>query len=121
MPERPRSTERVRAAAEAAGLRIDIREMPQSTRTAEEAAAACGTSVAQIVKSLLFRKAESGAPVLLLVSGANRVDQTAIAATVGEALARMDARAVRDLTASRSAASRPSARSRRWRPSSTPT
>ncbi len=90
-----KSTDRVRAAAEAAGLTLSIREMPQSTRTAEDAAAACGTSVGQIVKSLIFRKAESGEPVLILVSGANRVDQKAIKAVIGEALERMDADAVR--------------------------
>lgn len=93
-----RSVDRVRAAAEAAGLTLDLREMPQTTHTAEEAAAACGTSVGQIVKSLIFKKAESGEPVLLLVSGANRVDQQAVKAELGEALARMDARAVRELT-----------------------
>jgi prolyl-tRNA editing enzyme YbaK/EbsC (Cys-tRNA(Pro) deacylase) len=90
-----KSTDRVRAAAEAAGLPLTIRAMPQSTRTAEDAAAACGTSVGQIVKSLIFRKAESGEPVLILVSGANRVDQKAIKAAIGEALERMDADAVR--------------------------
>ena len=93
-----KSTDRVRAAAAAAGIPLEIREMPQSTRTAEEAAAACGTSVAQIVKSLVFRKAASGEPVLLLVSGQNRVDQTAIAAIIGEPLERVDANQVRDLT-----------------------
>jgi prolyl-tRNA editing enzyme YbaK/EbsC (Cys-tRNA(Pro) deacylase) len=98
MSEGMRSTDRVKAAAEAAGLAVDIRTMPQSTRTAEEAAAACGTSVAQIVKSLVFRKAESGKPVLLLVSGANRVDQQAVREEIGEALERMDAAAVREVT-----------------------
>jgi prolyl-tRNA editing enzyme YbaK/EbsC (Cys-tRNA(Pro) deacylase) len=98
MAEKVKSTDRVRAAAEAAGLRIDIREMPQSTRTAAEAAAACGTSVAQIVKSLIFRKAESGDPVLILVSGKNRVDEAAMRAVVGEALERIDAAQVRALT-----------------------
>ena len=93
-----KSTDRVRAAAEAAGLALRIREMPQATRTAEEAAAACGTSVAQIVKSLVFRKAGSGEPVLLLVSGANRVDQTAVKDAVGEPLERIDANEVRTLT-----------------------
>lgn len=93
-----RSTERVRQAAEAAGLPILIREMPQSTRTAEEAAAACGTSVGQIVKSLIFRGAASGEPVLLLVSGKNRVDTEAAARTIGETLERMDADAVRAAT-----------------------
>jgi prolyl-tRNA editing enzyme YbaK/EbsC (Cys-tRNA(Pro) deacylase) len=98
MVERLRSTDRVRAAAEAAGLPLEIREMPQSTRTAEEAAAACGTSVAQIVKSLIFKKATSGEPLLLLVSGKNRVDEKAIRAAIGDTLKRVDADAVRDLT-----------------------
>jgi len=88
----------VLAAAAAAGLPIAIRNMPQSTRTAEEAAAACGTSVGQIVKSLIFRKATSGEPVLLLVSGSNRVDQKAVPQEIGEPLERMDAHAVRELT-----------------------
>jgi prolyl-tRNA editing enzyme YbaK/EbsC (Cys-tRNA(Pro) deacylase) len=98
MTERIGSTDRVRAAAAAAGLAIEVRRMPHSTRTAEDAAAACGTSVGQIVKSLVFRKAVSGTPVLLLVSGANRVDQSAVAAEIGEALERIDAVTVRALT-----------------------
>lgn len=88
----------MRAAAEAAGLALEIREMPQSTRTAAEAAAACGTSVAQIVKSLVFRKATSGEPVLLLVSGKNRVDEKAIHPAIGDRLKRVDADDVRALT-----------------------
>ena len=95
MNERGRSTDRVRAAAEAAGLPFEIRRMPASTRTAEEAAAACGVEVGQIVKSLVFRKAESREPVLLLVSGANRVDPAAMKAVFGEPIERMDADAVR--------------------------
>ena len=98
MSARVRSTDRVIAAAAAAGLPVEIRAMPQSTRTAEEAAAACGASVAQIVKSLVFRKARSREPVLLLVSGANRVDQSAIKAETGEELDRIDADEVRALT-----------------------
>ena len=96
--ERSRSTDRVRAAAERAGLAIEIVEMPQSTRTAAEAAAACGCSVAQIVKSLIFRKATSGDPVLLLVSGKNRVDEKAVKASLGDTLKRVDADDVRGLT-----------------------
>jgi prolyl-tRNA editing enzyme YbaK/EbsC (Cys-tRNA(Pro) deacylase) len=98
MSERMRSTERVEAAARAAGLPLAVVTMPQSTRTAEEAAAACGTSVAQIVKSLVFAKGESGEAVLLLVSGANRVDLAVAAEAVGGRLERMDAEAVRALT-----------------------
>ncbi len=98
MAERTKSIDRVRAAAEAAGLAISFREMAASTRTAEEAAAACGVSAAQIVKSLVFRKAGGGEAVLLLVSGPNRVDQAGIAAILGAPLERMDAREVRDVT-----------------------
>ena len=94
----PPSAERVRAAALRLGLSVAIREMPQSTRTAEEAAAACGCSVAQIVKSLVFAGATSGEPCLLLVSGRNRVDQAGVAAAIGEALVRPDAAQVRAWT-----------------------
>ena len=98
MNGRVRSTDRVKAAAAAAGLAIEIVEMPKSTRTAQEAAAACGTSVGQIVKSLVFRKARSGELILLLVSGANRVDEKGMAEIVGEPLERVDADTVRERT-----------------------
>jgi prolyl-tRNA editing enzyme YbaK/EbsC (Cys-tRNA(Pro) deacylase) len=93
-----RSVDRVRQAAAAAGLAIDIRTMPETTRTAEEAAVACGVAVGQIVKSLVFRKSESGEPVLMLVSGINRVNPKVAADHVGETLDRMDAKSVRDVT-----------------------
>lgn len=97
-PALPASARKVAAAAAAAGLAIDIRVMPQSTRTAQEAAAACGCDVAQIVKSLIFRGATSGRPYLLLVGGANRVDEAKAAATLGETLTRPDAAWVRETT-----------------------
>ena len=78
---------RVRAAAESFGLSVTIRTMPESTRTAEEAAAACGCPVGAIVKSLVFRTA-SGGPVLLLVSGSNRVDEKSVGAVIGEPIQR---------------------------------
>ncbi len=90
-----RSRDRVKLAAEQAGLDISVLEMPQSTRTAEEAAAACGCDVAQIVKSLIFRRADNGRPVLLLVSGSNRVDLDKVADVIGSKLLRADADYVR--------------------------
>ena len=98
MAEIKEATQRVAAAAAAAGLDVEIVRHGQSTRTAEEAAAACGCAVGQIVKSLVFRGATSGQPVLLLVAGSNRVDETAVQAVIGEALVRPDARYVRDVT-----------------------
>lgn len=89
---------RVEEAARAAGLAITVRRMGVPTRTAEEAAAAVGCAVGQIVKSLVFRGAESGRLVLLLVSGANRVDPDRAAEAAGEALVRADADEVRART-----------------------
>lgn len=92
------AAQRVEAAARALGLDIGVRTMSQSTRTAEEAAAACGCSVGQIVKSLVFRGKETGKPYLLLVSGTNRVNEKAVARIIGEPLQRPDAQYVRDIT-----------------------
>jgi prolyl-tRNA editing enzyme YbaK/EbsC (Cys-tRNA(Pro) deacylase) len=92
------STDRFEAAARAAGLDIKVHRMPESTRTAVEAAAACGTSPAQIVKSLIIRLAGSGETVLFLVSGKNRVDEDKVAGTIGDRLKRADADHVRSAT-----------------------
>jgi prolyl-tRNA editing enzyme YbaK/EbsC (Cys-tRNA(Pro) deacylase) len=94
----PASALRVLNFAKSLGLTVEIVEMPQSTRTAEEAAQACGCAVGQIVKSLVFRGKSSKRPYLLLVSGANRVDQLGMASTIGEASDRPDAQFVRDAT-----------------------
>ena len=98
MSELKPAAQRVQAAADELGLEIEVREMTRSTRTAEEAAAACGCYIAQIVKSLVFKGGDTETPYLLLVSGANRVDEKAIADDVGEKLERPDAQFVRDVT-----------------------
>lgn len=94
----PSSAQKVRDCAVKLGLDIHVREMPQSTRTAEEAAQACECDVGQIVKSLVFQGAISGTPYLLLVSGKNRVDQDGVAHRIGEALSRPDGKTVRAWT-----------------------
>lgn len=94
----PDSAQRVQNAANMLALDIVVREMAQPTRTAEEAAAACGVTVGQIVKSLVFLGAQSRKPYLLLVSGSNRVNEKGVASRLGEALTRPDANTVRDLT-----------------------
>lgn len=98
MSELKPAARRVQEALRARGLDSEVRHMRQTTRTAEEAAAACGCAVGQIVKSLVFRGSQSGKPYLLLVSGANRVDEKAVAERIGEALRRPDAQYVRDVT-----------------------
>jgi prolyl-tRNA editing enzyme YbaK/EbsC (Cys-tRNA(Pro) deacylase) len=92
------SIDRVTEAAAAAGLQIEIVRMGASTRTAEEAAAQCGCTVAQIVKSLIFQGESSGKLYLFLVSGPNQLDLAKTAALVSESLKRADPRHIRDET-----------------------
>ena len=94
----PDSTAKVQSTAARLGLDVTVREMPASTRTAEEAATACGVTVGQIVKSLVFLGAQTGKPYLLLVSGTNRVNESGVATHLGEGVKRPDGRSVRDLT-----------------------
>jgi prolyl-tRNA editing enzyme YbaK/EbsC (Cys-tRNA(Pro) deacylase) len=74
-----------------------VRTFPAGTRTAADAAAAIGCDVAQIVKSLVFRTA-SGAPLLVVASGANRVDEAKVEPLVGEPIGKADAAFVRAST-----------------------
>src|SRR5207247_739163 len=90
------SVRRVADALLAAGIEPDIFELADSTRTAQEAAAAIGTSVPCIVKSLVFLADDE--PVLALVSGSNRADTTLLASALGKSIGRADAARVRDAT-----------------------
>jgi prolyl-tRNA editing enzyme YbaK/EbsC (Cys-tRNA(Pro) deacylase) len=94
----PASAQKVQDEARSLGLAVTVIEMAASTRTAEDAAAACGCEVAQIVKSLIFRGETSGKPYLMLVSGTNRLNEKKVAKLIGEGLTRPDAGYVRDVT-----------------------
>ena len=80
------------------GLAAVVVEMPSSTRTAKDAAAAIGCGVGQIAKSLVFRGTASGAGVLVIVSGTNRVQEAALAGLVGEPVERATPEFVREVT-----------------------
>lgn len=92
------SVARVRAVLAAAGLATEIKEFDASTRTAADAAAAIGCEVAEIAKSLIFRGTESDRAVLVIASGANRIDEAKVAAALGESIGKADAAFVRDRT-----------------------
>jgi prolyl-tRNA editing enzyme YbaK/EbsC (Cys-tRNA(Pro) deacylase) len=92
------SAQRVQRALQEKGLSLQVVELPDSTRTAVEAAQAIGCQVGQIVKSLVFRTTESEQPVLVLASGANRVDEKRITALLSEPITRADAGFVRERT-----------------------
>ncbi len=94
----------MKPAQAAAALRVqaalgdgyEVLEFDASTRTAADAAAAIGCEVAQIAKSLLFRAADSGRPVLVIASGAVRVDEKRLSRLLGENIGRADADFVRE-------------------------
>ena len=91
------SVERVQTALHAAGSTARVRELPESTRTSREAAAALGVAVGQIAKSLVFLA--DGEPVMVVASGADRVDTGRLAAHVGvTGISRADAERVRAAT-----------------------
>jgi prolyl-tRNA editing enzyme YbaK/EbsC (Cys-tRNA(Pro) deacylase) len=90
------SVARVRAALLAAGHPDTIVEFPAGTRTAADAAAAVGCTVAQIAKSIVFRAGQRAA--VIITSGANRVDPNRAAMALGVKLARADADWVREVT-----------------------
>ena len=94
----PRGARRVRTALLELGLPGEIHRLTDSTRTAPEAATAVGCELGAIVKSLVMRGVDSGAPVLALVSGDNRADVALIEAAVDEPVERPDATYVREVT-----------------------
>jgi len=80
------------------GVATEVKEMPESTRSAAEAAAALGCDVAQIVKSLIFRSIVGDEAILVLVSGADRVDEARLAEVLGGQVERASAEFVRART-----------------------
>jgi prolyl-tRNA editing enzyme YbaK/EbsC (Cys-tRNA(Pro) deacylase) len=89
---------RVQRALEDAGVVARVVELPWSTRTAIDAATAIGCHVEQIAKSLIFRRMDTGQPVLVIASGVNRVDEGLVASHLNAEIAKADADYVRVTT-----------------------
>lgn len=79
-------------------VECEVLELPSSTRTAAEAAKSIGCEISQIVKSLIFKTKKTGKPVLILVSGANKVNEKKIEQQIGEEVVKADADFTRDVT-----------------------
>ena len=77
-PNLKRSAQLVQDALRANGLSCEVKELPDTTRSAKEAAKAIGCEVAEIAKSLVFRNIDQDVPVLVIASGPNRVDEAKI-------------------------------------------
>jgi prolyl-tRNA editing enzyme YbaK/EbsC (Cys-tRNA(Pro) deacylase) len=84
------SAKRVQDFLTSRGFTFEVKELPGSTRTSQEAAESIGCKVAQIAKSLVFRDKQSGDPILVVASGANRVDLKKIRQATGLKLGKAD-------------------------------
>lgn len=80
------------------GLHSKVVELPESARTAQEAASAIGCMLGQIAKSLIFKTEKTHKPILVLTSGPNRVNEKLIEAVVGEKIIKADAEFTREVT-----------------------
>lgn len=80
------------------GTKLKVIEFLESTRTSAEAAERVGCTVGQIAKSLIFKAKSSGSPILVIASGANRVNEKKLSALLGEKIGRADPEFVREAT-----------------------
>lgn len=92
------SSQKVQDVLNALGYSFTVIESEIPTKTAQQAAEFAGCQLGQIVKSLIFRGTESGKPILVLTSGANRVDESRISGYSGEPIGRADPDFVRAVT-----------------------
>jgi len=92
------SAQKIQDLLHSLGYGYTVIEHAESTRTAQEAADRAGCELGQIVKSLIFRGKKTGKPILVLTSGANRVNEKRIADFAGEQISRADAEFVRTIT-----------------------
>ena len=92
------SAQKVQDALIVAGVECTVVELPDSTRSAQEAAQAVGCAIGQIVKSLVFQGKMSKQAVLVLTSGANRVNEKKLGELLSEPIGKADADFVREKT-----------------------
>ncbi len=92
------SSQKVQDILDSLGYHCSVQESPVTTRTAADAAALVGCHVGQIVKSLIFKGETSSKPILVLTSGANRVNERQISSYAAESIQRADPEFVRHVT-----------------------
>jgi prolyl-tRNA editing enzyme YbaK/EbsC (Cys-tRNA(Pro) deacylase) len=97
-PELKPSAQKVQQAVLDLGFEFKIHQFDETTRTSADAAAAIGCTIGQIAKSLVFKTAINQQPVLVLASGANRVNEKVIEQQLGESVKLADAVFVRQAT-----------------------
>ncbi|SYX85954.1 YbaK/EbsC family protein [Paenibacillus alvei] len=98
MDELKNSAQIVQDKLAAMGLPNQVVELPDSTRTAQEAADSIGCDISQIAKSIIFRRKAADLPLLIVCSGMNRVNERAISHLLNEKIGKADADFVREHT-----------------------
>lgn len=91
-----KNAQKVQDYLNAFGLRLEVLDLVESTRTAQEAALAANCEVGQIVKSLVFRCGEE--VLLFLVSGRNQLDIPKVSQLIGKTISKADADYVKERT-----------------------
>ena len=91
-----KNSSKVQACLDGFGLNLEVRELAQSTRTAQEAADAVGCQLGQIIKSLVFRCGDK--PLLFLVSGRHQLDVAKVRNLLGLKIEKADADFAREHT-----------------------
>jgi prolyl-tRNA editing enzyme YbaK/EbsC (Cys-tRNA(Pro) deacylase) len=89
------SARKVQQALDVLGIQCNVVELSDSTRTAREAAQAVGCEVGQIVKSIVMMTSISHQPVMVVASGANRINEARIGEILAESIEKADADFVR--------------------------
>ena len=92
------SAQRVQDVLITFGLSNQVMELPASTRSSADAAKAVGCRVGQIAKSIVFQGEKTHQPVLVIASGANRINEQRIQGVLGEPIGKADAEYVRSHT-----------------------
>ncbi len=98
MDDKKSSVQRVLDKLENLNLPTQFKNLPQSTRTAREAAAAVNCHIGQIVKSLVFQTKYTHKPILVLTSGSNQVNEAVVGAVIGEEINFASVEFVREVT-----------------------
>ena len=98
MDQNKPSVQRVLDQLDSLNIPTNFLELPQSSRTAKEAADAVGCHVSQIVKSLVFETENSNKPILVLTSGSNKVNEVVVGTIIGEKINFASVEFVREMT-----------------------
>ena len=91
----PDGVQRVAALLRAIGHDKEVVMLPAAGRTSAEAAASLGCDVAEIAKSIVFRRLADDAAVMVIASGADRIDEAKVAGLAGP-IGKADAKFVKE-------------------------